>query len=678
MNAHTPVPAGSATGRPELPTDVLAVQQKDVLRHLAAHPGAAVAEISRELERDPSNLRKTLERLGREGLYHPETRTLTQAGLDWLPRLAALEGAALQGAPPLIPWLRIRPDPNNPRTVADPEAFKRELAPLAESIARRGLLQPLLLRVDADGSGGVLNDGFRRWSAIGLLIERKDARWPVARPVPYFAAGATDEPEILADAIVANLHRQDLHPLDEATGYRKLLNLGWTPGKILDECGVERRTYEQRLDLLNLTPQQQARMRLHRDDANYLSVKGARGLLQHLRQITAGGGADGGDGVQGDIEARTLDLTPKMQLALVEVAFAVEQRPDRGLVPIAGHPTGGALATLGEQSLALFNHFGGQWHVFIPKGGRAQAWLRDSGFYDDPKAAVAKARAAVLGEAAATKLAEKKGYATGELNYTPPRASAAPKPAPPPPPADPADVTLESLQAGDQLVLWEVTHKIFAEPVRVDALASGAARVGHYWLDSRLDRLVQERKLLAFHNPGGAQGWVVYLTSAGWTLMGSARQTVTEAELEAARKRGAQAAWPGPGYVTKWLNVEAAKPAGPPAEVPPPDLLDASGDDGEAEGALEAEDAEAAALLAAVRETLNRAHTAAEIRELFGRTGLSRPFGASEDPEAVGVVCDVDGDEAATVDTLGDLHDDRARARAELVAYALNLATGPA
>lgn len=660
-----------AGGRPALETEVLAVQQKDLLRHLAAHPGAGVPAICGALAgRDPSNLRKTLSRLASAGLVGAD-HVLTGAGMAWLPRLAAVDGAPLADGQPLLTWAQIRADPNNPRTV--PVGDERTTA-LMDNIARRGLKQALLVRLDADGQGAVLNDGWRRWSAIGALIARGDPRWSADKPVPYLVNAATDEAEILADAVITSLQKENLHPLDEAAAFVRLQDLGWTPARILEEVGCERRYFEQRRDLQHLTPAQQARMRLDRDDANYLSVKGARGLLQHLRQIAA---ATAGAGEAEDRAATpALSLTPKLALALAEVAFAIEQRPDRGAVALSGQPRGGAFATLGEQGLVLFIRIGDGCSVVIPKGGRAGAWLTQQGFYDDPKAAVRQAREAVLGGPVAERLAARREYATEELNYTQPARSAPPASVPAPKPALLGDAdrpSLETLSGRERIVFFELAHKILADPFLPPPLKVGATRVGSYWLDGRLERLIQELKLIAFMNPGNGAPWVGYVTEAGWDLLGASRQAVTDAELQAVREGGAQAAWPGPGYVTPWLNVAAPATT---ADAPEDGQAEADDDGAKSNADLDdEEDAEAHELLSDVRATIGRAHTATEIRALFERTGLKRPFALIDDE--AGVVWDQLHTEAAVADTSGELHDLMATARGELIAYALNLATGP-
>lgn len=420
MNAHTPIPPGSHEGRPALDTEVLAVQQSDLLRYLAGPTAEReIAGIAKALDRDPSNLRKTLERLAREELVTPaKPFHLGPAGEAMLPKLRVLAGESpLPAGQPVLTAAQVRYDPNNPRTILNEAADDA----LEENIARRGLKTPLLVRLDEDGQGGELTDGFRRLAAIRRLIDKGDPRWPAHKPVPYTADETTAKEEVLADALVTSILKEKLHPLDEAAAFARLENeYGWPVSRILEETGAERRYFEQRRDLMHLTEAQQARMRLDPDDDNYLSIKGARGLLQHLRTIAK---------AQQEHQVETLepitaglDLTEKLALALVEVAYAIEQKPGREAVELTGRPEGGGLATLYMRGHVSFTGGIGGGKVFasIPKTETAvAAWLQAQGFYDDPRGVAFRARAAVLGEAKAKELETWRVYATDELNTDP-------------------------------------------------------------------------------------------------------------------------------------------------------------------------------------------------------------------------------------------------------------------
>ena len=103
---------------------------------------------------------------------------------------------------------RIRANPSQPRTQFDEEA----IAELADSIARRGVLQPILLRPDGDGYQIVA--GERRWRAAQAARLHKVPA--IIRDIDDSAAA-----EI---ALIENIQRQDLNALEEAEGYRQLID----------------------------------------------------------------------------------------------------------------------------------------------------------------------------------------------------------------------------------------------------------------------------------------------------------------------------------------------------------------------------------------------------------------------------------------------------------------------
>ena len=103
---------------------------------------------------------------------------------------------------------RIRPNPAQPRVHFDEEA----IAELAESIAQRGVLQPVLLR--PDGGGFQLVAGERRWRAAQKA--RLHAIPAIVRDI--------DDSTSAEIALIENVQRQDLNAIEEAEGYRKLIN----------------------------------------------------------------------------------------------------------------------------------------------------------------------------------------------------------------------------------------------------------------------------------------------------------------------------------------------------------------------------------------------------------------------------------------------------------------------
>ena len=138
---------------------------------------------------------------------------------------------------------RISPNPRQPRTVMKEEA----LAELADSIRQHGILEPLI--VTRSGSGYTLIAGERRWRAArlaGLTI------------VPAVVKDSTPQ-QLLELALVENIQRQDLGPVEEAAAYRQLLvehNL--TQEEVARRVGKSRSAVANSLRLLNLPPEAKA------------------------------------------------------------------------------------------------------------------------------------------------------------------------------------------------------------------------------------------------------------------------------------------------------------------------------------------------------------------------------------------------------------------------------------
>ncbi len=553
-----------------------AVDNRDLLQAIQAAPPTSLDGLAKDLNRDPSNLRKTIKLLEAEDLVvRPEDQTggavlLTEAGELALQGIAVAEGRLVVGGLPPLPHSAFRRDPNNPREEVLVDASTEALA---ENIARRGQKVPIQVRLDASGRSGTVSMGERRWRSIGLLIERGDTRWPADRPVAYTVSTEVDEAEILADAIIENVQRKDLHPIEEARAYGKLRDLGWAPGRIIDEVGKDRRYIELRLDLLNLTPAQQDRMRLDSDDPNFLSIKGARGLLQHLRAIQTATAAQAPEARQLDLVGASLDLGDKLVLALVELAFAIERQPSRAAAKLTGKPDG-ALATLVERQLVRLDSFGGNLAAGIPKDSPAALWLANSGFHDDPQAAVTKARAAVLGVGKAEKLQAIDVYATDELNTDPlvfrgqrfPNATlanqariAANGGAPSNSGGGKRQAEQAVLSAREQLMLMEVSHKVHSDPKPVHLGGRMYTKASRPWSDSSDDNDAHRLATLNLIGveSGGFSGTHVCVTAQGvlWlSTAGFSAANINRGMLAAARQKAGLPGAEG-AYSTPWLNT---------------------------------------------------------------------------------------------------------------------------
>jgi ParB family chromosome partitioning protein len=146
-----------------------------------------------------------------------------------------------------IPVGDIEPNPEQPRTVFDEGA----LAELAASIRAHGLLQPVVVREMGTGRYRLVA-GERRWRAARLAgLERIGA---VVRDA--------DEAGAIAMALVENLQREDLNPIDEAHGYETLMEVaGVTQADVAERVGKDRSTVANSLRLLDLPPEVQEMLR---------------------------------------------------------------------------------------------------------------------------------------------------------------------------------------------------------------------------------------------------------------------------------------------------------------------------------------------------------------------------------------------------------------------------------
>ncbi len=137
----------------------------------------------------------------------------------------------------------ILPNPRQPRHKIKP----KEVRELADSIKEHGLIQPLIVTpaagVTADDLRFQLIAGERRWAAARMAgLER----------VPVIVRGATPQ-EMLELALVENIQRADLNPLEEASAYKQLMDdFGMTQEQVAAKVGKDRVTVANALRLLKL------------------------------------------------------------------------------------------------------------------------------------------------------------------------------------------------------------------------------------------------------------------------------------------------------------------------------------------------------------------------------------------------------------------------------------------
>jgi ParB family chromosome partitioning protein len=153
---------------------------------------------------------------------------------------AGAEAPAEPGGLEEIPVAAIRPNRYQPREHFDEEA----LASLADSIRAVGVLQPVLVRPVGDGSYELVA-GERRWRA---------ARRVGLQTLPALVRDTADA-AALEHALVENLHRDDLNPLEEATAYQQLIeDFGLTHDEVARQVGRSRASISNTLRLLQLPP----------------------------------------------------------------------------------------------------------------------------------------------------------------------------------------------------------------------------------------------------------------------------------------------------------------------------------------------------------------------------------------------------------------------------------------
>jgi ParB family chromosome partitioning protein len=143
-----------------------------------------------------------------------------------------------------VPLDAITPNPRQPRKQFDDDS----LAELAESIAELGVLQPILVRELDDGDLELIA-GERRWRASQLAGRET---------IPAIVRQA-EEVGSLEQALVENLHRDDLHPLEEAAAYQALLEeFGLTQEQVAQRVGRSRSAVANTVRLLQLPAPVQA------------------------------------------------------------------------------------------------------------------------------------------------------------------------------------------------------------------------------------------------------------------------------------------------------------------------------------------------------------------------------------------------------------------------------------
>lgn len=164
----------------------------------------------------------------------------------------------------VVPIEQVQPNPDQPRRTFDDDALNE----LSASIAEKGVIQPLIVRQSPTAAGTYeIVAGERRWRA---------AQMAKLHEIPVLLRDY-DDTEVLEIAIIENIQRADLNPVDEAAGYKQLMDrFAHTQDKLASALGKSRSHIANLLRLLNL-PEEVQRYLV----TGQLSAGHARALVGH-------------------------------------------------------------------------------------------------------------------------------------------------------------------------------------------------------------------------------------------------------------------------------------------------------------------------------------------------------------------------------------------------------------
>lgn len=177
----------------------------------------------------------------------------------------------------LLPIYKVEPNPDQPRQDFD----EAQLQALAESIGEHGMIQPLTVRTMPNGYYQIIA-GERRWRA---------ARMANLMEVPAVVMEADDK-KAMELALIENLQRQDLNPVEEAKGYQSLIeDYGLTQDEAAKRVGKSRPAVANSLRLLGLCPAVLEKLRTGELSAGHaravLTLKSEKKQIEAAQKIAA-------------------------------------------------------------------------------------------------------------------------------------------------------------------------------------------------------------------------------------------------------------------------------------------------------------------------------------------------------------------------------------------------------
>ena len=177
----------------------------------------------------------------------------------------------------LLPIYKVEPNPDQPRQDFDEEALQN----LSESIALHGVIQPLTVRETPGGYYQIIA-GERRWRA---------ARMANLTEIPAVIIDADDK-KATELALIENLQRENLNPVEEAQGYQSLIEgFGLTQEEAAQQVGKSRPAVTNALRLLSLSPEVLVKLRAGELTAGHaraiLSLKDEKKQAEAAQKISA-------------------------------------------------------------------------------------------------------------------------------------------------------------------------------------------------------------------------------------------------------------------------------------------------------------------------------------------------------------------------------------------------------